>query len=103
MPGIAGGSKLSATAAGIASSLGRTWATICEAVRPPRSLQGLSTAKVANQSNALATFAVLKPWSERGGLTASQIVAQVRPKLLAIPAAAALSLQWESGGEGKSG
>src|SRR5205807_7629574 len=60
-------------------------------VRDVVSVSGLNFLTGANQSNALATFAVLKPWSERGGLTASQIVAQVRPKLLAIPAAVALS------------
>ena len=45
----------------------------------------------ANQSNAAATFAVLKPWADRPGLTASAIVAGVRPKLLSIPEALALS------------
>ena len=62
-----------------------------DGVRDVVSVSGLNFLTSANQSNALATFAVLKPWSERGGLTASQIVAQVRPKLLAIPAAVALS------------
>src|SRR2546430_14333363 len=61
-----------------------------DGVRDVVSVSGLNFLTGANQSNALATFAVLKPWSERGGLTASQIVAQVRPKLLAIPAAGAL-------------
>ena len=55
------------------------------------SVSGLNFLTGANQSNAVATFAVLKPWSERGRLTASQIVERVRPKLLAIPAAIALS------------
>jgi hydrophobe/amphiphile efflux-1 (HAE1) family protein len=46
----------------------------------------------ASQSNAAAEFAVLKPWRERGpGQTASNIVATMRPKLLAIPEAIALS------------
>jgi len=46
----------------------------------------------ANQSNSAVEFALLKPWNERGrGLTASQIVAAVRPKLLAIPEAISLS------------
>jgi hydrophobe/amphiphile efflux-1 (HAE1) family protein len=46
----------------------------------------------ANQSNSAVEFALLKPWSERGAsLTASAIVAAVRPKLLAIPDAIALS------------
>src|SRR5438034_696217 len=62
-----------------------------DGVRDVVSVSGLNFLTSANQSNALATFAVLKPWSERGGLTASQIVAQVQPKLLAIPAAVALS------------
>jgi hydrophobe/amphiphile efflux-1 (HAE1) family protein len=44
----------------------------------------------ANQSNAAAEFAVLKPWRERSR-TASDIVAAVRPKLLGIPEAVALS------------
>ena len=43
-----------------------------------------------NQSNAAAEFAVLKPWHERTR-TASDIVAAVRPKLLGIPEALALS------------
>jgi hydrophobe/amphiphile efflux-1 (HAE1) family protein len=55
------------------------------------SVSGLNFLTSANQSNALATFAVLKPWSGRGGLTAPQIVAKVRPKLLAISDAIALS------------
>jgi hydrophobe/amphiphile efflux-1 (HAE1) family protein len=55
------------------------------------SVSGLNFLTSTTQSNAVATFAVLKPWSERGGLTASQIVARVRPKLLAIPEAVALS------------
>jgi multidrug efflux pump subunit AcrB len=41
----------------------------------------------ANQSNSAVEFALLKPWNERGAtLTASSIVAAVRPKLLAMPA-----------------
>src|SRR3981189_2159330 len=62
-----------------------------DGVRDVVSVSGWNFLTSANQSNALATFAVLKPWSERGGLTASQIVAPLRPKLLAIPAAVALS------------
>src|SRR5256886_12322607 len=62
-----------------------------DGVRDVVSVSGLNFLTSANQSNALATFAVLKPWSERGSLTAPQIVAQVRPKLLAIPEAIALS------------
>jgi HAE1 family hydrophobic/amphiphilic exporter-1 len=46
----------------------------------------------ANQSNSAVEFALLKPWAERGvRLTASNILAAVRPKLLAIPDAVALS------------
>jgi hydrophobe/amphiphile efflux-1 (HAE1) family protein len=46
----------------------------------------------ANQSNSAVEFALLKPWNERGAaLTASSIVAAVRPKLLGIPDAIALS------------
>jgi HAE1 family hydrophobic/amphiphilic exporter-1 len=46
----------------------------------------------ANQSNAGVEFAILKPWEERGAaLTASNIVAAVRPKLLAISDAISLS------------
>jgi HAE1 family hydrophobic/amphiphilic exporter-1 len=46
----------------------------------------------ANQSNSAVEFALLKPWAERGArLTASNILAAVRPKLLAIPDAVALS------------
>jgi hypothetical protein len=45
MPGIAGGSKLSAIASGMARSLGRTAATILDAVSfAPRSAHGLSSA-----------------------------------------------------------
>ena len=46
----------------------------------------------ASQSNSAVEFALLKPWNERGAaLTASSIVAAVRPKLLGIPDAIALS------------
>jgi multidrug efflux pump subunit AcrB len=46
----------------------------------------------ANQSNSAVEFALLKPWNERGAaLTASHIVAALRPKLLAIQDAVALS------------
>jgi multidrug efflux pump subunit AcrB len=46
----------------------------------------------ANQSNSAVEFALLKPWAERGAtLTASNILTAVRPKLLAIPDAVALS------------
>ena len=46
----------------------------------------------ANQSNSAVEFALLKPWKERGAaLTASRIVNTVRPKLLGLPDAIALS------------
>jgi HAE1 family hydrophobic/amphiphilic exporter-1 len=46
----------------------------------------------ANQSNSAVEFALLKPWNERGAaLTASRIVNMVRPKLLGLPDAIALS------------
>jgi hydrophobe/amphiphile efflux-1 (HAE1) family protein len=46
----------------------------------------------ANQSNAGVEFAILKPWDERGArLSASNIIAAVRPKLLAISDAISLS------------
>ena len=46
----------------------------------------------ANQSNSAVEFALLKPWAARGAtLTAAKILAAVRPKLLAIPDAIALS------------
>ncbi|MBV8458850.1 MAG: efflux RND transporter permease subunit, partial [Acetobacteraceae bacterium] len=53
---------------------------------------GLNFLTGANQSNAAAEFAILKPWDERGArLDAANIIADVRPKLLAIPEAIALS------------
>src|SRR6266568_3375443 len=56
------------------------------------SISGLNFLTRTNQSNAAAAFAVLKPWDERGpDQTASKLVASVRPKLLAIPEAIALS------------
>src|SRR5262249_6365839 len=46
----------------------------------------------ASQSNAGVEFAILKPWNERGAnLSAANIVATVRPKLLAISDAISLS------------
>jgi hydrophobe/amphiphile efflux-1 (HAE1) family protein len=55
-------------------------------------VSGLNFLTGANQSNAAAAFAILKPWEERGaGLSASHIIAAVRPKLLAIPEAISLS------------
>jgi hydrophobe/amphiphile efflux-1 (HAE1) family protein len=55
-------------------------------------ISGLNFLTNAAQSNSAIEFAVLKPWSERGpDENASKLVAQVRPKLLAIPEAFALS------------
>ena len=55
-------------------------------------ISGLNFLTNAAQSNSAIEFAVLKPWSERGpDENASALVAQVRPKLLAIPEAFALS------------
>ena len=56
------------------------------------SISGLNFLTFATQSSSAAAFAILKPWEERGsGETASEIVNRVRPKLLAIPQAIALS------------
>lgn len=56
------------------------------------SISGLNFLTFANQSNSAAEFAILKPWAARGrGQTASDIVNAVRPRLLAIPQAVALS------------
>ncbi len=56
-------------------------------------ISGLNFLTNAAQSNSAIEFAVLKPWSERGPEeSASNLVASVRPKLLAIPEAFALSL-----------
>lgn len=56
------------------------------------SISGLNFLTFANQSNSAAEFAILKPWEDRGsGQTASEIVNAVRPKLLSIPQAVALS------------
>jgi hydrophobe/amphiphile efflux-1 (HAE1) family protein len=53
---------------------------------------GLNFLTGANQSNAGAEFAILKPWSERGGrLDAAHIIDAVRPRLLAISDAISLS------------
>ena len=55
-------------------------------------ISGLNFLTNAAQSNSAVEFAVLKPWSERGPEeNASALVASVRPKLLAIPEAFALS------------
>ena len=55
-------------------------------------ISGLNFLTNAAQSNSAVEFAVLKPWDERGPTqSASALVAAVRPKLLAIPDAFALS------------
>jgi multidrug efflux pump subunit AcrB len=55
-------------------------------------ISGLNFLTNAAQSNSAIEFAILKPWSERGPEeNASALVASVRPKLLAIPEAFALS------------
>jgi hydrophobe/amphiphile efflux-1 (HAE1) family protein len=54
-------------------------------------ITGLNFLTSAAQSNSAVEFAILKPWDERGALTASQIVNSVRPKMLGIPEAFALS------------
>ncbi|PPQ37228.1 hydrophobic/amphiphilic exporter-1, HAE1 family [Rhodoblastus acidophilus] len=56
------------------------------------SISGLNFLTNAAQSNSAVEFAILKPWDERPPeQNASRIVAEVRPKLLAIPDAIALS------------
>jgi hydrophobe/amphiphile efflux-1 (HAE1) family protein len=56
------------------------------------SVSGFNFLTGTSQSNTAAEFAVLKPWHDRGaGQDASSLVAAVRPKLLGIPAAIALS------------
>ena len=56
------------------------------------SISGLNFLTRAAQSNSAVEFAILKPWDERPPeQTASNLVASVRPKLLAIPGAVALS------------
>ncbi|GGC82833.1 efflux RND transporter permease subunit [Chelatococcus reniformis] len=56
------------------------------------SISGLNFLTNAAQSNSAVEFAILKPWAERPPeLSASNIVAAVRPKLLQIPEAIALS------------
>jgi HAE1 family hydrophobic/amphiphilic exporter-1 len=56
------------------------------------SISGLNFLTSAAQSNSAVEFAILKPWSERPPEQgASSIVASVRPKLLQIPDAFALS------------
>ena len=56
------------------------------------SISGLNFLTNAAQSNSAVEFAILKPWNERPpSQNASKIVAEVRPKLLSLPGAIALS------------
>jgi len=56
------------------------------------SISGLNFLTSAAQSNSAVEFAILKPWDERpAAQNASKIVAAVRPKLMGIPGAFALS------------
>ncbi len=56
------------------------------------SISGLNFLTNAAQSNSAVEFAILKPWDQRPPeQSASRIVAEVRPKLLGIPDAIALS------------
>jgi HAE1 family hydrophobic/amphiphilic exporter-1 len=56
------------------------------------SISGLNFLTQAAQSNSAVEFAILKPWDQRTAEQgASNIVASVRPKLLALPGAIALS------------
>jgi hydrophobe/amphiphile efflux-1 (HAE1) family protein len=56
------------------------------------SISGLNFLTSASQSNSAVEFAILKPWDQRpAGQSASDLVNQVRGKLLAIPEAIALS------------
>ncbi|MET0640469.1 MAG: multidrug efflux RND transporter permease subunit [Hyphomicrobium sp.] len=56
------------------------------------SISGLNFLTNAAQSNSAVEFAILKPWNERPPeQSASNLVASVRPKLLMIPDAFALS------------
>ena len=56
------------------------------------SISGLNFLTNAAQSNSAVEFAILKPWDQRPpGQGASDIVASVRPKLLGLPGAIALS------------
>lgn len=56
------------------------------------SISGLNFLTNAQQSNSAVEFAILKPWSERPpAQSATNLVNQVRPKLLGIPEAIVLS------------
>jgi HAE1 family hydrophobic/amphiphilic exporter-1 len=56
-------------------------------------ITGLNFLTNSTQSNSAAVFAILKPWAERSGAahTAQSLVAALRPRLIAIPAAIVLS------------
>jgi hydrophobe/amphiphile efflux-1 (HAE1) family protein len=56
-------------------------------------ITGLNFLTGSQQSNSAAMFPILKPWSERSGKehTAHAIVAALKPRLMALPAAIALS------------
>lgn len=57
-------------------------------------ISGFNFLTFANQSNAAAVFAVLKPWNERGpGLSATDIVNNVRPKLFGMPEGLVLAFE----------
>jgi hydrophobe/amphiphile efflux-1 (HAE1) family protein len=55
------------------------------------SVSGLNFVTRANQTSSAAEFPILEPWDKRGALTASDIVASVRPKLAAISDAVVLA------------
>ncbi len=56
-------------------------------------ITGLNFLTSSQQSNSAAAFAILKPWAERPGKahSAQAIVAALRPRLMALPGAIALS------------
>ncbi len=56
-------------------------------------ITGLNFLTNSQQSNSAAAFAILKPWAERSGKehSAQAIVAALRPRLMALPGAIALS------------
>ena len=63
-----------------------------EGVQDVVPVTGLNFLTGANQSNAGVEFAILKPWDERGArLSAPNIIAAVRPKLMAISDAISLT------------
>jgi hydrophobe/amphiphile efflux-1 (HAE1) family protein len=63
-----------------------------EGVQDVVPVTGLNFLTGANQSNSGVEFAILKPWDERGArLSATSIIAAVRPKLMAISDAISLT------------